>query len=641
MSVDSLILAGPSEERRSVTRALTGLLTGAAVQSVAVLLGSRGWLDDWLPLVVVGALLQGVTLVWAWRSDLLTTRQVLVIALLLRAVAFGWPPVLSDDIWRYLWDGLLQTHGISPFLHEPREEALRFLQGHVAFERMNSSAHYSVYPPLSQMLFVPGAAVARLSGSAWAGVYAIKLTMLLCEIGGLLLLSKLVSARALLLYAWQPLVVIEAAGQAHTEAPLVLLLVATLWSTQNARPALAGAALGAAVWLKLYPLVLLPFLWRRGGWRALIGSVLAITAVAAPYASIEAARNVQASLGLYVGRFEFNAMPYFWIRDLANWLEPSETDMGKLAVGQLLQTLFILLVPVVLLLDWRRRWPLSRAVAVVLMLFFALSTTLHPWYLLGLLALPWVLQRPQWWLLWFATASIGTYLRYWTTLPWEMREGFYLWAVRCAWYGAAIIAVVQLGSVRRGPWLDRIMRHRARRKISRLIPWLADLRRGTILDLGAGEGYVGDRAAMMTGATVILADVVDFRRVDRPLLRYDGRRLPLADKSVDRVILSYVLHHSRDPDAVLSEALRVCRENGRVLILESVFQRPWERRLLSMLDRLANRLRSGGKMNEQELHLNFRPADVWRKAAEGLGARVEVFKPFGRPPHRQLLMVSR
>lgn len=615
-------------------------MVAAALQSVAILIGSLGWTNHWLPLFVAGAFLQALLAVWAWRRDLLTTRQVLIIALLLRALAFWWPPLLSDDVWRYLWDGLVQTYGYSPFLHEPRDATFNFLHGHLAFERMNSAGVYTVYPPLSQLLFLPGAAAARLTGSAWAGIYVIKLTMLLCEVGALLLLSRLVSPRSLLLYAWHPLVVIESAGQAHTEAPLVLMLVATLSAMQNVRPALAGAALGAAVWLKLYPLVLLPFLWRRGGWRAILGSALALVVLAAPYMSIEAARNVQTSLALYVGRFEFNALPYFWARDLANWLEPSKTDMGKLAVGQFLQTTFFLLVPALLLIDRRRSWRLGTAMAVVLLLFFGLSTTIHPWYLLGLLALPWAIERPKWWLLWFAAASVATYLRYWTALPWEARNGLYLWAVRLAWYGAAIVALAQVWSERDG-WLERLMRRRARQKVSRLLPWLRDLHGGTILDLGAGEGYVGDQAGPVSGATVILADIVDFHRVGRPMLRYDGRRLPLADRSVDRVILSYVLHHTRDPDVVLKDALRICRGDGRVLILESVYQRPWERGLLAFLDRLANRVRSVGKMSGQEEHLQFRPAEAWRNVAEELGAEIEHFEPFGRPPHRQLLLVLR
>lgn len=617
-------------------------MAAAALQSAAILIGSLDWTGNWLPLLVAGAFLQAGVCLWAWKADLLTTRQVLFIALLLRAASFWWPPLLSDDVWRYLWDGLVQTHGYSPFLHEPREATLNFLHGHPAFERMNSAAVYTVYPPLSQILFLPGAAAARLTGSAWAGVYAIKLTMLLCEIGGLLLLSRLVSPRALLLYAWHPLVVIESAGQAHTEAALVLMLVATLWATRNARPALAGAALGAAVWLKLYPLVLLPFLWRRGGWRALLGSAVVLVVLAAPYASIEAARNVQSSLALYVGRFEFNAMLYFWVRDLANWLEPSQADMGKLAVGQFLQTLFFLLVPVLFLADWRRRWRLSTAMAVVLLLFFALSTTIHPWYLLGLLALPWVTAKPKWWLLFFAATSVATYLRYWTALPDDIRELLYFWSVRLAWYGAAAIALAQFW-IERDTWLERLMRRRAGQKVSRLIPWMKDLhgRPRAILDLGAGEGYVGDLAGNRSGAAVILADVAIFRRVGRPMLQYDGLRLPLADRSVDHVILSYVLHHAREPDRVLAEALRVCRGDGRVLILESVYQRPWERRLLALLDRLANHLRSGGKMDAQEAHLSFRTADAWRRVARDFGAQIEHFEPYGSPPHRKLLMVLR
>jgi SAM-dependent methyltransferase len=153
------------------------------------------------------------------------------------------------------------------------------------------------------------------------------------------------------------------------------------------------------------------------------------------------------------------------------------------------------------------------------------------------------------------------------------------------------------------------------------------------LDLGAGEGYVAQALHRQTGAAVTLADVVDLNRTDLPHRCYDGRSLPLDDDAVDVTILYFVLHHAEDPEAVLREALRVSR--SRVVVAESVVMGRGQHLLLRTLDRLANRLRSGGSLRAQERHLSFRSADAWADLARGLGAAVRHAEVRRHPIHPQ------
>ncbi|MEL7239180.1 MAG: class I SAM-dependent methyltransferase, partial [Planctomycetota bacterium] len=156
----------------------------------------------------------------------------------------------------------------------------------------------------------------------------------------------------------------------------------------------------------------------------------------------------------------------------------------------------------------------------------------------------------------------------------------------------------------------------------------------SLLDLGCGEGFVGD-ALRARGYDVTLADAADFHRSPLPFVLYDGRALPFADRTFDAAYLYFVLHHTEDARAVLDEALRVAR---RVIVVESVYRTPLEHRWLDRLDRLANRLRSG-LMKSQEEHLHFRTASAWVAVCDDLGAHVITRREHGRPPHRQATFV--
>ena len=578
---------------------------------------------------VVLALAMGAAPLLVWARGRVTTRFVLVVAVLARLAVLWLPPTLSDDVYRYVWDGLVQLDGTSPYAHAPRDAALAELRSEHGdlYGHLNSAGFYSVYPPLSQLLFAASATTAQVGASPLVAVYLLKLLLAAAEIGALLLLSRLVPARLLVLYAWHPLAVIESAGQAHGEALAALLILTCVYTVPREKPLAAGAALGGAVMVKLWPLALLPLLWRRAGVTSMLAASAVMLALALPYASVVAAENVQRSLALYVGLFEFNALPYFLLRDGLNALEPSEADMGKAVVGQLLQTAFALSLPVLVLLDWRRRRPLDRAFAGVIGVYLVCTTTLHPWYMLPLLILPATLGahggRPRWCWLWLGLMSVGTYVRY--------RPGGEATYEAFVWLGWGGWLVLLIGDGA-ADLLQGVLRRRGRRKAERVGPHLA--KGGVVLDLGAGEGYVGLALQKRLGGRAVLADVSNAARVPLAAVHYDGRRLPFATASFDGVALCYVLHHCERPGRVLAEAMRVCRPGGRVVVVESVYRTGRGRRLLRLLDWTANALRGhvGGP-------LHHRRAAAWRGLADRLGGRVVAFEAHGHPPHRQATVV--
>ena len=149
--------------------------------------------------MVAAGLCQGAIVLLAWWRNRLTVGQVLGIAVLMRVLVFWLPPGISDDGWRYAWDGLVQAHGFSPYAHAPAGPELQVLHGSRALAEMNSADLFTVYPPLSQGLFLLGGLIERAGAPTLASIYLIKAMLAGAELCGVMLLARLVTPRALLL----------------------------------------------------------------------------------------------------------------------------------------------------------------------------------------------------------------------------------------------------------------------------------------------------------------------------------------------------------------------------------------------------------------------------------------------------------
>lgn len=109
-------------------------------------------------------------------------------------------------------------------------------------------------------------------------------------------------------------------------------------------------------------------------------------------------------------------------------------------------------------------------------------------------------------------------------------------------------------------------------EIARLIP-----RGAEVLDVGCGNGFIAHHLSAMLGAGVIGIDVTATTEAPIDFRHFDGERIPLADNSVDAVLLCYVLHHAQDVRAVLNEVRRVLRAGGQVIIYEDIPHAWWDK----------------------------------------------------------------
>ncbi len=221
-----------------------------------------------------------IYLVAAWivirsRSSNSTLLIAVAFAIVFRLSILFAPPYLSDDIYRYVWDGRVQAAGINPYRYIPAAPELAHLRDETIYPKINRKdwAH-TIYPPVAQVVFF---LTTRISES----VTWMKATMVLFELVTFWAVAQLLALlgrpqQLLLMYAWHPLVVWEFAGSGHVDAVSIAFIALALLAWQRKSDLGAGFALGCATLVKLFPVVLAPAMLKR--WR--IAPVLATTIIA-------------------------------------------------------------------------------------------------------------------------------------------------------------------------------------------------------------------------------------------------------------------------------------------------------------------------------------------------------------------------
>ncbi|HEV8438981.1 MAG TPA: class I SAM-dependent methyltransferase [Methylomirabilota bacterium] len=183
--------------------------------------------------------------------------------------------------------------------------------------------------------------------------------------------------------------------------------------------------------------------------------------------------------------------------------------------------------------------------------------------------------------------------------------------------------------------LQPFLRRYARREARALAPHISGR---SLLDLGAGEGWVAEALRALSSTWICAIDIGPFQLARQPYVVYDGARLPIRDSAFDTTLISLALHHCEAPTAVLDEAVRVTR--SRLLVVESVYRNPRERFWLDLLDGRLNGYRHGGAMNVPRA---FRRPEDWRSLFESRGLRLTALEWLGsrveRLIHHPLLFV--
>ena len=309
----------------------------------------------------------------------------LLVAILARMIALFFFPNLSDDIYRFIWDGTLTLQGFSPYDLKP-SDALQagILSDPELFGNLNSPEYYSVYPPVCQAIF---AAVTWAGGSDWATISVLtKVIFVAAECGSIALLYRLCSSSTrprILLYALNPLIIIELTGNLHFEAIMLFFMLLGYWLLKSSRFILAGVALALAIGTKLIPLLFIPFLLRRLHPAPLIkvyaAGFASLILVFLPLFTSDMFGNMSQSVGLYFQTFEFNASIYYVMR----WLGYQYSGYNMIgSIGPALSYLTIAVLGILFLMERKPHLDnYPRVIVLSFSIYLFMSTTVHPWYL--------------------------------------------------------------------------------------------------------------------------------------------------------------------------------------------------------------------------------------------------------------------
>lgn len=379
-------------------------------------------------------LVYGGCFMFFWRLYQLSLKGVnwkllLFFAILLRLVLLFSIPAWSEDYARFLWDGHLVNKGFNPYVHTPEEMVAAFESKAWMvdlYQGMNSPQYHSVYPPLNQLIFTLAAAISK--GDLLVGVVVLRLVLICFDLLAFYLIYQLLRhyrqpVEKLLIYALNPLVIMETAGNLHFEGMMLTLLLAAIYYSVSNRYATSGAALATAAAIKLSPLMLFPLMLnhvnKKALWRFVVAAGVVLLSCLAPLAY--AGPGYFTSLSLYSDIFEFNASIYYLIREIGLWT----VGYNTIAIwGPALKVLALVLILVASLWKFQvRRDVLPERLLVIYWIYFLLNTVVHPWYIIPALGISLFTKR-QGFTLWSLTIVLSYHA--YGQFPYA-ESGWYLW----------------------------------------------------------------------------------------------------------------------------------------------------------------------------------------------------------------------
>lgn len=319
------------------------------------------------------------------------------LAVLFRLLFLLAIPNLSQDFYRFVWDGRLILEGLNPYLHTPNElmesSIGLFPQMNTLYEGMGalSAKHYSNYPPVHQMPFIIAAFISK--HSILGSIVVLRLIVISADLGILVFGKKLLKklnkpTRTMYWFILNPLVIIELTGNLHFEGLMLCLFIMSLYFFHSKKWHIAAVVMALSIAVKLVPVLSLPLFLNKLGWKK---SVLFYSVTAAvfiilfiPFFSFGLLENFSATIGLWFSNFEFNASVYYFLKGTLENINGVSVinSMGIIvACVVTLQTSYLLL---------KKKKETSQIILTILWIlsgYYFISTTVHPWYIISLLLL--------------------------------------------------------------------------------------------------------------------------------------------------------------------------------------------------------------------------------------------------------------
>ena len=382
-----------------------------------------------------------------------------------RAVFILAIPNLSQDFYRFIWDGRMILEGINPYLFTVESfisqgnfpvaeaQALRAGMGDL------NASHFTNYPPINQLCFTIAALFA--GKSILGSVFVMRLLIIAADFGtlhfGKALLEKLnIPIYNIFWYILNPFIIIELTGNLHFEGVMIFFLVWSLYLLYIGKWQFAALVLALSISVKLIPLIFLPlfFQWfmKRNDKDIETSTVLNFTRLIVfyaiiimttlllfvPFYSSEFIHNYSQTVALLFQNFEFNGSIYYIAREIGFLFR----GYNEIAIIGTVTPILVILFVLIITFFRRNRTPIALYTAMLLVLsfYYFTTTTMHPWYLATLLILS-VFTKYKFPLVW-SFVIILSYLAYvnlnkadksenlWLiTLEYAVVYGVFIWEV--------------------------------------------------------------------------------------------------------------------------------------------------------------------------------------------------------------------
>ena len=353
--------------------------------------------EDYLELIVLYA-----TLFFLFyrliASQAISEKRLVQLSFVFRALLLFAIPNLSQDFYRFIWDGRIALAGINPYLNTPlsyfQDGIFPIAQGRELYEGMGSlsAKHYTNYPPLNQLCFAIAALFAGKSilGSA----VVLRLIIIAADYGtyhyGKKLLANIgLPTKKIFWYLLNPFIILELTGNLHFEGVMIFFMIWSLYQLASGNWKKSAVLLACSISIKLIPLMFLPIFYRFLGFKKLFlyGLIVGLTSILlfAPFLSTQFINNYSDTVGLWFQNFEFNASLYYVARAIGYYIS------GYNEIAIIGKTIPLVVVLFIMAISFSKKrisvQHVVQGMLIALSFYFFTATTVHPWYISTLLVL--------------------------------------------------------------------------------------------------------------------------------------------------------------------------------------------------------------------------------------------------------------
>lgn len=315
-----------------------------------------------------------------------------VISFSFRLILLFSIPNLSNDFYRFIWDGRMIWQGLNPYLSLPEvwvsTQPNIIANAEELYKGMGSmnGSNYTCYPPINQLGFLIPAML--FSKHILGSTIVMRIILILADLGTLFygqkLLDRLNLSRSnIYLYILNPFIILELTGNLHFEGLMIFFLLGSVYYITVRYWKCSAMFLALSICVKAIPLLFLPLFFRQLSFKQFIyfGCITLGTIIMlfTPFVSSELIDNFMQSINLYFQNFEFNASIYYVIREIGY------QNVGYniiQTVGKITPIVIILFVGILALLKQNKNIKfLLHSLLFSISFYYFLSTTIHPWYI--------------------------------------------------------------------------------------------------------------------------------------------------------------------------------------------------------------------------------------------------------------------